>query len=74
MSQNNRDDKNNNNFFNQNPLVLFAIFSVIIILLFKSVIEPNEGMNNTNENSFGETQATKTQKINYYELKELIKN
>jgi len=73
MSQNNRDDKNNNNFFNQNPLVLFAIFSVVIILLFKSVIEPTEGMNNINENGFGETQATKTKKINYYELKELIK-
>ncbi len=72
MSQNNRDDKNNN-FFNQNPLVLFAIFSIVIILLFKSVIEPTDGISNNNENSFGATQATKTQKINYYELKELIK-
>jgi cell division protease FtsH len=72
MSQNNRDDKNNN-FFNQNPLVLFAIFSIVIILLFKSVIEPTDGMNNTDEGGFGATQATKTQKINYYELKELVK-
>jgi cell division protease FtsH len=71
MSQNNRDDKNNN-FFNQNPLVLFAIFSIVIILLFKSMIEPTDGMNNTEE-SFGATQATKTEKINYYELKEFIK-
>ncbi len=71
MSQNNRDDKNNN-FFNQNPLVLFAIFSIVIILLFKSVIEPTEGMN-SNEEGFGATQAAKTEKINYYELKELIK-
>lgn len=71
MSQNNRDDKNNN-FFNQNPLVLFAIFSIVIILLFKSMIEPTDGMNNSEE-AFGATQATKTEKINYYELKELIK-
>ncbi|MCH9812957.1 MAG: ATP-dependent zinc metalloprotease FtsH [Epsilonproteobacteria bacterium] len=71
MSQNNRDDKNNN-FFNQNPLVLFAIFSVVIILLFKSVIEPGDGMGSTEEGGFG-TQAAKTEKINYYELKELIK-
>jgi len=72
MSQNNRDDKNNNNFFNQNPLVLFAIFSIVIILLFKSMIEPTDGMT-TQEEGFGATQATKTQKINYYELKEFIK-
>ena len=71
MSQNNRDDKNNN-FFNQNPLVLFAIFSIVIILLFKSMIDPTEGIN-TNEDSFGATQAAKTEKINYFELKELIK-
>ena len=71
MSQNNRDDKNNN-FFNQNPLVLFAIFSIVIILLFKSMIEPTDGMSSSEE-GFGATQATKTEKINYYELKELIK-
>ena len=71
MSQNNRDDKNNN-FFNQNPLVLFAIFSIVIILLFKSMIEPTDGMT-TQEEGFGATQGTKTQKINYYELKEFIK-
>ncbi len=71
MSQNNRDDKNNN-FFNQNPLVLFAIFSIVIILLFKSMIDPTEGINN-GEEGFGTTQAAKTEKINYFELKELIK-
>ncbi len=71
MSQNNRDDKNNN-FFNQNPLVLFAIFSIVIILLFKSIIDPTDGVNNADE-GFGSTQAAKTEKINYFELKELIK-
>lgn len=70
MPPSNKDDKNNN-FFNQNPLVLFAIFSIVIILLFKSVIEPTDDMGNS-EGAFG-TQAAKTEKINYYELKELIK-
>ncbi len=71
MSQNNRDDKNNN-FFNKNPLVMFAIFSIVIILLFKSVIEPGDGIT-TDEGGFG-NQATKTEKISYYKLKELIKD
>ncbi len=69
MSQNNGD--NNNNFFNKNPLVLFAIFSVVLILLFKSLINPNEGLENT-EKDFT-TQSARTQNINYFELKELIK-
>ena len=74
MSQNNKNDKNNN-FFNQNPLVIFAIFSLLIIVLFKGIIEPNGGLNeevNGQTNAFG-SQQTQTKTINYYELKELIK-
>ncbi len=74
MSQKN-DKNNNNNFFNQNPLVIFAIFSVLIIVLFKGIIEPNgglgEGMGEQNS-AFG-SQKSVTKSINYYELKELIK-
>ena len=70
MSQDNRNDKNNN-FFNQNPLVIFAIFSVLIILLFKTMVEPTNGMG-TDNGQGGFTQAT-TRNINYYELKQLIK-
>ena len=76
MSQNsNKNDKNNNNFFNQNPLVLFAIFSVLIIILFKGIIEPNGGLEsgiNEQNSAFG-SQKTVTESINYYELKEYIK-
>jgi len=74
MSQNNKNDKNNN-FFNQNPLVIFAIFSVLIIVLFKGIIEPNGGLNDgmSSEGGFGSQKSTQTKSINYYELKELIK-
>jgi cell division protease FtsH len=71
MSQENKNDKNNN-FFNQNPLVIFAIFSVLIILLFKTMVEPNDGMGTDQGQSGGFAQAT-TRHINYYELKQLIK-
>ncbi len=70
MSKNNKDNKNNN-FFNQNPLVLFAIFSIVIILIFKSTVDSTDvmGINESNANS-----KTTNKKINYYELKELIKD
>ena len=35
MANNNKDK--NNNFFNQNPLLLFIIFAVLIILIFRSI-------------------------------------
>jgi len=76
MSQNNKkNDNNNNNFFNQNPLVIFAIFSVLIIVLFKGIIEPNGGIDDGmgSQNSAFGSKHTQTKTINYYELKELIK-
>ncbi len=70
MSPDNKDNKNNN-FFNQNPLVIFAIFSVLIILLFKTMVEPTDNMGNDTKQGFGATATT--QNINYYEFKQLIK-
>ena len=73
MSQNKNDKNGNNNFFNQNPLVVFAIFSLLIIILFKGIIEPgvgNEGFSNTGIQNG--KQISKT--INYFELKQLIKD
>lgn len=72
MSQNNQDNNKNDkkNFFNQNPLLMFAIFSIIVIVLFKnftSVSDTGMGSN------FG-AQNSATKNISYYELKELIKN
>jgi cell division protease FtsH len=74
MSDKKKDNKNNN-FFNQNPLVVFAIFSILIIVLFKGLVEPSGGGLNdsgiSSQSSISAQQKTKT--INYYELKELIK-
>ena len=72
MSQNNQENNKNDkkNFFNQNPLLMFAIFSIIVIVLFKnftSVSDTGIGSN------FG-AQNSVTKNISYYELKELIKN
>jgi len=70
----NKKDNKNNNFFNQNPLIVFAIFSILIIVLFKSVLEPNGTFSTgvDGQKSFSNSIA-KSQNISYYELKNLIK-
>lgn len=66
----NQPDKNPN-FFNQNPLMLFAIFSIVAILLFKSLSPEGEG----GEGLGGRLGGTTVNKsVNYFELKKLIEN
>lgn len=73
MNDDNRDNKNEkkNNFFNQNPLLVFAIFSIVVILIFKNFTSTSDA--NAMGGNFG-TQNIVTKNINYYELKELIRN
>ena len=68
-SDNKNKDNKNSNFFNQNPLLVFVIFSVVIVILFKSLVEPSGDMGNQNSQA-----VASTQKISYYELKKLIKS
>jgi cell division protease FtsH len=62
-----QENKNDNNFFNQNPLITFAIFSVVIILLFKLVVGDGVG---SNSSGFGTT--ARVQQVSYSELKSLV--
>ncbi|MDX9813460.1 MAG: ATP-dependent zinc metalloprotease FtsH [Sulfurimonadaceae bacterium] len=64
--QNNNNKNNPNNFFNQNPLLTFAIFSVVIIVLFKALV--TEG--GTGEDGMANTARAK--QISYSEFKTLI--
>lgn len=64
--QDNKQNKNNN-FFNQNPLITFAIFSVVVILIFKALIGEQGGVS-----GIGSQGVSKTQEIGYSELKTLI--
>ena len=70
QNNNNKDDKNNN-FFNKNPLLVFAIFSIVIITVFKNFLATDDGMVGMS-NMQNSRAVTKT--INYFELKELIRN
>ncbi|MBE0498784.1 MAG: ATP-dependent zinc metalloprotease FtsH [Campylobacterales bacterium] len=65
-----KEPKNNknNNFFNQNPLLTFAIFSVVIILVFKLLI----GDENSAIGSQMNAGAVKNKEVTYSELKKLV--
>ena len=67
MAQKNSNNNNDNNFFNKNPLITFAIFSVVIILLFKVVIGEGNGVE-------GElpVSSARTKQVSYSELKSLV--
>jgi len=67
-SNNNKNNKNNN-FFNKNPLITFAIFSIVIILVFKSLIG-DQGATGSMGSAMGSTSQNK--QVSYSELKELI--
>ena len=68
--QNNNKNNKNDNFFNKNPLITFAIFSVVIIMLFKVLVGENAdmGMNATSGTS------KRAKQISYSELKNLVKS
>jgi cell division protease FtsH len=58
----------NDNFFNKNPLLAFALFSIVVIMLFK-VFVGDEGSLGAKVNG---SQVTRTQEVSYAELKNLI--
>ena len=64
----NNQDNNNNNFFQDNPLISFALFSIIIIMIFKSFVGDSDIDNMMGTNSG----VTKTKHIKYSQMKEEI--
>lgn len=66
MNDNNNKNSNGNNFFNKNPILVFAIFAIVIVLGFRSFSEDSVG-------GFA-GQGTSTKNISYSEFKNLIKN
>ncbi|MEA1879450.1 MAG: ATP-dependent zinc metalloprotease FtsH [Campylobacterota bacterium] len=66
----NNDDKNNN-FFNDNPLLAFGIFSIVIILIFKSFVgdDASGGLGNMMNSG---SKVTQTHSVKYSEVKSKI--
>ncbi|MGA9046296.1 ATP-dependent zinc metalloprotease FtsH [Sulfuricurvum sp.] len=72
MSQpeSNPNPDKNGNFFNKNPLITFAVFSVAVIILFKAII----GDENDLSGKISGQSVTRTQEISYADLKRLIQD
>jgi len=67
----NKNDNNNNNFFNDNPLLAFAIFSIVIILVFKSFVGENGSLSEMMMQN--KSNIIMTKRVKYSELKQEIK-
>lgn len=61
--ENKNQPNNNNGFFNKNPILMFAIFAVVMVLIFRSMSPDEMGISGGNSKN-----------ISYSELKALIKS
>jgi len=68
---NNNDNGKGNNFFNNNPLLVFVVFSIVTILAFKALF-PEEQMQNAGNSNIASYGKTKHKTVPYSELKQLI--
>ncbi|WP_428024780.1 ATP-dependent zinc metalloprotease FtsH [Arcobacter sp.] len=68
--QDKNNNNNNNNFFSNNPLLVFVLFSLVTIMVFKALFPEDQGtIANQNIQAFGQT---KHKNIAYSDLKNLI--
>ncbi len=61
----------NNNFFNNNPLLVFALFSLLTVAIFKAFLSDDGGADSANGGAML-SQSQGVQSVSYYELKKLI--
>jgi len=66
----NKNDNNDNNFFNNNPMLAFLLFSVVIIVLFKSFVGESDSLDSLLNNN---SNFSKNTKMKYSEIKNEIK-
>ena len=65
---NNQNNGDNNGFFNKNPIFIFAIFAIVIVLDFRSF--SGDGLGGT----FGLGSNAQSKMIAYSEFKDMLKN
>ncbi len=65
------DNKNDNNFFNRNPILVFIIFSIVVVILFRLMVgESSSGVNGIIDGP----KILNTQRVAYSDIKRLIKD
>ncbi|CAA6801862.1 MAG: Cell division protein FtsH (EC [uncultured Sulfurovum sp.] len=69
QNNNNQNNENNGNFFNDNPMLAFGIFILVMVILFKSF------MGDSNLTGIMGNQAiTKVEQVKYSDIRKLVKN
>lgn len=73
MKDNKEKKDQQGNFFNKNPLLAFVIFSIIVILVFKTLLGPGDELGGEGVARLTGSVAAQTRDVSYSELKQLIK-
>ncbi len=69
QNNNNQNNENNGNFFNDNPMLAFGIFILVMIILFKSF------MGDSNLTGImGNPAIKKVEQVKYSDIRKLVKN
>ena len=65
---NNQNSEQNDNFFNENPMLAFGIFILIMVILFKMFMGDSEltGM-------MGDPRIKKVEQVKYSDIRKLVK-
>ena len=66
-NKNQNQNQNNKNFFNNNPLLAFAIFSIVLIMFFKMFMGEGDGIG-----SMLQSNVSQTKHVKYSQIKEQI--
>ncbi|CAA6806668.1 MAG: Cell division protein FtsH (EC [uncultured Sulfurovum sp.] len=68
-NNNNQNNENNGNFFNDNPMLAFGIFILVMVILFKSFM----GDDNLT-GIMGNPTINKVEQVKYSDIRKLVKN
>jgi cell division protease FtsH len=68
QNNNNQNNDNNNNFFNENPMLAFGIFILVMIILFKSFMGDSDL-----SGIMGDPRIKKVESVKYSEIRKLVK-
>jgi len=68
QNNNNQNNENNNNFFNDNPMLAFGIFILIMIILFKTFMGDA-----TVTGMMGDPRIKKVEQVKYSDIRKMVK-
>ena len=68
MQNNNQNNEQNNNFFNENPMLAFGIFILVMVILFKSFMGDSDL-----SGIMGDPRIKKVEQVKYSDIRKMVK-